>query len=169
MYKAADIEPFFFEAMKKGFVQNKAQGTIPELPGLPGSKTISHEKGDFRLIDYWFTGVRHRSFGNTIIYAGNIPVWMMNYWGYYEDGVIPFLKRALSVEYMRDYHPMEGDPQFFKGCRGPRVYRGDNLAYVNMPTPGGSFWEFSGREEIFNEAENNVSRGWHQYHGYMLL
>jgi hypothetical protein len=169
MYGPEQIIRFFFEAKQQGYLADAMQTTITELPG---SKTITVERGPLKLVDCWFVGDRKRCIGNTFIFAGGRPVWAMQYRGTYEEKVIPFLKEALAVEYAKNPLP-PGYPESFRGCRGPKIFSGQvdqcNVTYMNMVEPGSDFWEFSGREEITNTEQPNQSRGWHRYHGYMLL
>lgn len=169
MFDASDIQVFFYEAMREGYASAKPhKSTISELPG---SITITHQKGKMKLVDCYFVGQGDKSFGNTIIFAENLPVWNMHYYGQYEYYATFLLKLALSAAYTLD-HPLTADPQFFTGCRGPKVFRSDvtsGLVYVNQVRPQSTFWSFSGREEIFSESGRNKSLGFHEYTGYMLL
>jgi hypothetical protein len=166
-FVAGDVQPFFFEAMKKGFAQGSTKSKVVYFPS---SKIITFERGHFRLVDHWFTTLCSRkSFGTTIIYAMDNPVWMMHYWGWYAERVIHFLMRALMSEYSQDF-VAGGDPQFFNGCRGPRLLSDGGLFYINVPDHGSDFTSFSGREQILdNEREGGLSCGWHMYHGFSLL
>ena len=158
MLSVSDIELFFFQAMKNGYASSPAKGTIAELPG---SKTITFQDGNLQLVDCWFAADNGRSFGNTIIFKDEKPIWMMHYWGHYDKGVISFLKKALAENYNRD-HSFTYD---FNGCRGPKLFNGVGMTYVNLIAHKSLFEEFAGHEEIIGD---HIVRGWHYYHGWML-
>lgn len=157
------ILPVFFAAMQDGYAGNAKKSTITELPN---SKVITFKQGRWTVVDcYFVTPLSNFSFGTTIIYYDDVPVWMMHYWGEYPKEVIPFLKQALRANY-----------EFgrFEGGRGPRMYSDpDNfkrLEYFNFPEHNDNPLNFKGREEIkkYGLPLNRIV-GWHEYSGQLLL
>ena len=154
------IEAFFFEAMQEGWATPAKKMPIA---GLPGAKSIPFKKGDLSLLDYYLVNPDNQSsYGTTVIWLAEKPVWVMHYGGFYSKSVIPFLKRALQHTYSRTN---------FIGGRGPEEYRevGNNLIYQNKPnyTEFG-FACFSGREVVFSTEDLNATLGEHRYFGGMF-
>ena len=83
MFSRTDTIPsVFFDAMRNGYAKEGIKkGKIAELPG---SKTIPFAAGNFMLLDcYLVTPLHPHSFGQTIIWCDNVPVWVMSYQGWY--------------------------------------------------------------------------------------
>ena len=163
MSPVSEIEQFFFRAMRAGYASSPVKGTIVEFPG---SKTITFQEGNLLLVDCWLVGTNDRSFGNTIIFRDDKPVWMMHYWGQYDEEAIDLLKRVLVKDYSRE-HILKASEEFFNCCRGQRIFTDTWMTYHNMVNPRSTFEEFSGREEIISNISLRVC-GWHCYHGYTL-
>jgi hypothetical protein len=163
------MEVVFYEAMRAGY----ATGVKPEdVPGLPGAKMIRFEQGGWRVDDVWYApNHSSKSFGSITIFADGEPYWVFQFRGWYEQGVLPFLKLALGSEYKNPHvNTNSADPQFFTACRGPRYFKAKidpSLCYVNLPDPLGTFSDFTGAETIY--GVNNCIRGMHRYSGYSLL
>jgi hypothetical protein len=156
MIDIKEIQGVFFEAMKKGWVARAEKITIPHLPGV---KAIPFKKGGFYVLDYYFVNpFSQKSFGTTQIWFQDNPVWVMYYGGFYNERVIPFLKRALSQTYQN---------RNFVGGRGPEWYEEEPLVYVNHAMPK-HFERFKGNEEVYDSVRK-VSLGWHDYWGMVLL
>lgn len=152
----AQIQSFFFKAMVGGWAVG---GKKIKIADMPGYKAIPFRDGDFYLLDrYCVTPNSPKSAGTTTIWFQDVPVWLMNYGGFYEESVIKFLKRALRKTY---------ETHQFVGGRGPLVHVKDLLVYVNQPRLN-DFAKFEGREEVFN-AESGASLGFHEYWGFSLL
>lgn len=152
----AQIQSFFFKAMVEGWAIG---GQKIKIADMPGYKAIPFRDGDFYLLDcYCVTPNSPKSAGTTTIWFKDVPVWFMNYGGFYEESAISFLKRALHNTY--EVHQ-------FVGGRGPILYEEGNLVYMNHPDPN-DFAEFEGCEEVF-EAESGTSLGYHKYWGMSLL
>ncbi len=155
----AQVQQFFFKAMLEGWTTG---GQEVEMPNMPGYTALPFQEGDLRLIDcYCVNPMSRKSAGTTTISLQGIPVWVMHYGGFYEEGAIVFLKQALLKVYQ--------DHEFIGG-RGPRLYVRGDLLYVNEPD--GDFTKFNGREEIFNIEDglkNKTSLGFHEYWGMSLL
>lgn len=148
-----DIERVFFDAMSCGYIS----GNMPELyPAEDFTKRFMFTDHSFRVEDKWtsISGNKH-SFGRTLITYNGMPVWYMQYAGWYEDVALPLLKTALSESY-RD--------RLFLGGRGPRRHCGEGLVYLNALKANGSFVAFSGRECIC-ESTNGRLLGEHHYSG----
>jgi hypothetical protein len=149
-----DIQRTFFAAMRAGYTGGASK---THILGLPGSKVIVFEQGQWLVKDIYFTHRRSDySSGMTVITCGGEPVWTMSYQGYYEKDVIPFLKRALAASY---------DKEEWSAGRGPKLFFDDRLTYRNEIGKA-HFNRFWGREEISNSATNRV-RGYHDYHGVL--
>lgn len=155
------ILSFFFAAMQDGYAKNNGgtkqkKGTILELPG---SKTISFVRKDFELLDCWFAPEKTTySSGQTFIWHKGTLVWAMSYLGQYPEDAIPFLKRALRETYKN---------REFVGGRGPDLFEGDGMIYINRVEPPNDWRHFRGREEIFDQTGQNI--GWHEYQGLLLM
>jgi len=149
------IPRVFFTAMRDRYAKGIKKGTIIDLPR---SKTIPFELGDFRVVDCYFTSPDSEySFGQTIIWHKEVPVWTMSYQGWYLKSAISFLKRVLFKAYT--------DEKFFGG-RGPRFYREGGMTYINNIKPPNDWRHFHGHEKIFDRNGNNL--GWHEYQGLLL-
>src|SRR3989339_720574 len=111
------IRHFFFKSMRNGWASPTAKSAISELPG---AKSIRFSDGELDLLDYYFVSLdSDYSYGTTTIWLAEKPVWIMHYGGWYNELVIPFLKRALLRNYNADV---------FTGGRGLRGFRNGPLA-----------------------------------------
>lgn len=156
--------------MQDGYAGNAKKSTITELPN---SKVITFKKGKWTVVDcYFVTLLSNSSFGTTIIYYDDVPVWMMQYHGEYPKEAIPFLKRALRSCY---------DHGKFVGGRGPTTYEerdGQGYTYHNS-LPMSDFHSnephnFAGREDIvkyyrYRYGVRSRVVGWHEYSGQLLI
>lgn len=150
------VQSFFFRAMVEGWATGGRKIKIAEMPGY---KALPFREGDFSLLDcYCVTPNSPKSAGTTTIWFQDVPVWLMNYGGYYEEQAIKFLKRALRQAY---------EAHQFVGGRGPLVHTEGSLVYVNRPRLN-DFAKFEGREEIF-DAQSGTSLGFHEYWGMSLI
>lgn len=152
------VEQFFFQAMKSGWATPVPKSPIP---GLPGSKSIPFRRDDFTLIDYYFVASgSNASYGSTVIWVANRPVWVMHYGGWYKKEVIPFLKAALREAYSQN--------QFFGG-RGPQRYTNNEylFLYCNKWIEG-YFGNFHGLEYVLDEHRNQ-RLGEHRYFGGLMI
>ena len=156
IYNITEIESVFFAAMQNGYASATQEITVP---GMPGSRLIEFKQGIYTVKDFWFVAPNTpHSFGQTIIWADEIPVWQMQYMGEYCEEAIPFLKQALKANY---------EVGNFHGGRGPRLYvaNQDGFKYINdTDTPG--FTYFQGNETIY---KNDVYLGSHRYQGSVLF
>lgn len=149
------IESFFFKAMVEGWAIGSKKIKIADMPGY---KAIPFRNGDFYLLDcYCVTNNSPKSAGTTTIWFQDVPVWLMNYRGFYEESVIAFLKRALHKTY---------EAHQFIGGRGPILYEEDDLVYMNHPDHN-DFADFDGDEEVFDA--DGTSFGYHKYWGMSLI
>lgn len=150
------IEYAFFEAMVNGYVQDAPKTTIAELPG---SKVITFEWGDYKILDCYFVNPHSAaSVGQTMIWHQGVPVWTMNYGGRYAKIALPFLKACLRRAYVTERR--------FYGGRGPRFVQDNRFTYVNNINRG-SFKDFKGEEFIFDMSEQCFGHHW--YNGMSLL
>ena len=142
------IESFFFEAMNQGYASSASK--IKDMP-LMGTKSIRYQRDGMTLLDYWF-GVpgSKASYGTTAIWISQEPelilkpVWVMHYGGWYEEWVIPFLKRALARNYQDN---------IFLGGRGPKMLEGEDhtVQYINQIEKN-NFADFKGSEKIISTS-----------------
>lgn len=158
----AEVQEFFFRGMIGGWA---AGGGIFTMPGMPGYEGIVLEEEHFRLLDLWLTTpLSTKSFGTTTIWWREaaesvwIPVWFMQYGGWYEEEAIPLVQAALSETYAKSE---------FHGCRGPGYVLSDDLVYMNTPRLSG-FGRFEGQEEVRRYSSNELL-GVHEYSGMSLL
>lgn len=147
-------EAFFYEAMIKGYVTNDSI-----LEGqYSGSRKIDIEKGSWRLVDeYIVTKAGPGSGGTTIIWYGHIPVWMMQYLGWYKENAIPCLKAAIASNYQK---------LKFEGGRGPQFFVHHGVHYVNHLVQNDFFDHAYGREDVY--IPNGEHLGFHRYHSQWL-
>ncbi len=151
------IQAFFFKAMSAGWAANGKETATDN--NAPGYKLISFSDGDYRLVDrYCVNSESSKSAGTTTIWFKDIPVWIMNYGGFYDESAITCLKRALEKTYSA------GD---FVGGRGPSIYTDGSLTYTNKPRLN-DFNKFEGCEEIV-DTESKKLLGFHEYWGMSLL
>ena len=168
MFNIDEILPFFFTAMAEGYASKNPEKSF--IKELPGSKMISYTKGDFKLIDYWFSSLDDFSCGHTLIYHRDvlhtlgIPVWVMSYHGWYTKEVEPFLKAALRKAY---------EDCNFVGGRGPELFSAEepssfkDFVYMNEVEKQSNWKNFQGKEQI--SSRSTMRRcGWYKYQGFLL-
>lgn len=161
------IESFFFEAMKSGWAQPVPKIPLPEP--FSGGKAIPYRReinDGLYLLDYYFVAPDSKSsYGTTVIWIEQRPAWVMHYGGWYEKGVISFLKRALARNYNEDR---------FMGGRGPEGLEGEDhtLQYLNRVEQN-DFSNFRGHEWIEATSPHSgfapgTKLGEHHYFGGVL-
>jgi len=151
------IPDIFFNAMRAGYAGGAKAVTGSELPG---SRTITHQGGDWEVVDtYFVTPQGPSSGGTTVISYCGIPVWMMQYMGEYPSDALPCLKAALRSTYTKGV---------FVGGRGPKRFAYHELTYVNNVAENSTFNKFSGEEHIFVPMTGNVL-GQHTYQGMLMI
>lgn len=159
MTSLLQVEQFFLEAAEHTWAAGMEKSTIPELPG---SKVLRYARGGLLYVDtYWGSG--ERSFGQTLIYESENPLWMMQYYGEYPKRITPFLKQALLAQY-RTRH--------FNGGRGPTTYchpddKTNPLEYRNVVEDESRFFAFRGKEQVCLRLTGEML-GWHRYAGLIL-
>lgn len=157
------LREFFFESMRRGYAFSAPSTPIP---GLPGSRSIRYERGDLVLVDCWFEAqVLGASHGMTVILRAGRPMWAMHYGGWYHYRVLPFLKRALGLNY---------DSDIFLGGRGPARLEGEDhtLQYINR-VECSFFSDFRGHEQIITTSQGagfppGTVLGEHRYFGGLM-
>ncbi len=147
-----EIEAVFFAAMIAGYAAEANKSVVSTFPRL---KLIPYTKGNYTVHDGYYTkNTSNASFGSTIIWHRGEPVWSISYQGRYDERAIPFLKRALMVNYAS---------HIFNGGRGPAEFIYAGWIYRNVVLEDHGFRHFRGREEISRVGE--CSYGWHEYQG----
>jgi hypothetical protein len=156
----------FFKALLAGYFSHSGDGNdskIITVKSPNGTENIfRYTDGDFIVIDsYWATPNSDYSTGTTTILFRNYPIWWMSYGGHYPKEVIRFLKLAIEMQYKAG---------LFRGGRGPARYSDVQFTYKNISKGTGneSFSLFSGREEIWNNKDENLL-GFHEYFGISML
>jgi hypothetical protein len=146
---------YFMAAMNAGYAKTPAKGTIVEMPG---SKTIEYRCDKWRVLDtYFITPQSEYSGGGTVIWYGPVPVWMMQYLGYYEKEAIPCLKVALAHQYNQEK---------FNGGRGPDFFHFENYTYINRVEKN-EFRHARGEEMVFDAGGKKL--GWHRYQALYMV
>lgn len=155
MVDIKEAERFFLEAAARTYAADAPKSTIPELPG---SKVFHYHRDDFHYLDCYFSQGA-RSFGQTIIWAKEVPVWEMQYRGdCYDKKAIHLLKEVLRLTYAKG---------LFIGGRGPKYYRNGSLEYINdVNLAICDFGLFEGREKII-EGINVLFQ--HDYSGMAFI
>jgi len=156
MIDIREVKDFFFRAMLRGWITNEAI-MLPD-PNNPGFKTIIIKEDDLQLVDSYCTVKGSNiSAGHTIIRHRDVPVWIMQYGGWYAKRAIPLVKEALTYAY---------ESQDFWGGRGRALTQGD-LAYTNYPDRRqNEFALFSGYEYV--RLPNGLAMGYQRYSGMRL-
>jgi hypothetical protein len=159
------LEEFFHEAASATYAVSPLKSTILELPM---SKVYRYRRGDLLYVDmYWTNG--EYSGGKTLIYADDIPVWMMDYDGWCKgDGkrITAFLKQALCAQYTTGkFYGGRGPDEFYETekDREGLVYRNHPYVYHT------GFAYFQGRERIFEWPAHTTDLFWHRYKGLLLF
>lgn len=171
-----EAKKHFFAAMLEGWVGG---GELKDVPGMLGLKKTEYQAEDFRVLDQF--GGSALSYGVTLIWYCDIPVWVMNYAGQYPKEYIPYLKRALVYAYKN---------RCFLGGRGlpaylmRDAYDDPMILYTNDVSPKSDFTRFSGEERLalsscvpgtlnhslaFGEHVFERPIGYHTYSGIALI
>lgn len=158
---------FFFEAMLAGWVSDNDVIQKPEttIPNMSGIHTYEYEKGNFRLVDSYYSQ-GEKSCGTTMIWYRGEPIWFMAYHGWYKPEAITTLKFALRDNYKE---------KVFEGGRGPGLFINSLLIYSNKQDPifplDESFELFRGQEQIRRSVQEGppILLGTHSYAGQALI
>ncbi len=161
------VGTFFYRAMAKGWVNGAKEIADDHWPGF---RIIEQIDGQWKLTDaYCVVPGSPKSWGFTTIWRDNLPVWVMNYGGWYEKRALKFLKGVLRNAY--------GNNEFHggRGESGLTLERdGKRLEYVNVVNES-SFEHFSGCERILEhdvkpggDIHGTLVVGEHEYWGMML-
>lgn len=104
------------------------------------------------------------SFGHTVIFYRNQPVWVMQYQGWCDPPMIPFLKQALLANYRQGIFCRGRGPEKFAGEVG-----GQLATYLNLDKRvgrEGDFIVFDGAEMI---SQSKVTKEFHSFQGILLF
>lgn len=133
-----ELKTFMYEANQLGYLTGNYKDWIKEKDG---STTICYAKENWKMLDNFFGG---EPFGGRLtIFYKNKPVWIMVYYGFIKEFILPieevyrFLRSALL-----------NIPKEFP-IRGPKKYVEKNLTYKN--TWQGKINQYFGKEKIFIE------------------
>lgn len=151
----SELESVWLDAMNEGYIS----GSKPEIvvaQNFTKGFTYRSPLGKYLVTDRWHFGLGRLSAGETLILQDGIPVWVMYYYGSYQEQAIPLLKTALTDTYR--------DKREFVGGRGPLFMVGSDMSYQNVVDPGSTFERFSGRESI-QETPMVSELGFHRYMG----
>lgn len=155
-YFWAQTKTVFFEAMSAGYAATEKlkKGTVPELHG---SKLMPpYIRKPWIVTDvYLMTQLSNRSGGMTVISYEGVLVWMMQYFGEYNEVAIPCLKAALRDAYAA---------KEFIGGRGTNRFQYQGFTYCNNPVLM-QFELFFGRETVYETRAGSRPAGWHSYQG----
>jgi hypothetical protein len=146
----------FFEAMKSGYIGESAGKRAGEFPG---SNILEYSFNDWKVVDsYIVSPISTHSGGTTTIYYGEIPIWMMQYLGWYQKEAIPCLKTALRQSYVAGH---------YHGGRGPVTHLHEGYLYSNQVREN-DFWNRTvGQETIF--SPQGIDVGQHIYQAMWLI
>jgi len=163
---ATELKDFFFDAALATYASGgESRETIRDLPG---SRVYRYERDDLRYIDTYFVNGQS-SGGQTLIYLGGVPVWIMQYHGWCQNDdseVLRFLKVALSAAYERgEFHGGRGIPHMEANSASWLVY--ENWPQMPLYRPQ-DFTDFQGRERIWRKPDRTKDIFWHRYQGYLL-
>ncbi|MBU1015286.1 hypothetical protein KKI17_02515 [Patescibacteria group bacterium] len=139
-------EEFFLEAAGACW----PSGRVPKQPPSPlllGAKVYLYPlegptEDGLRYADCFWVGTGDSlgvSFGFTLISKNDVPIWRMQYEGFYPEGVGDFVKKALREEYEVR--------QEFRAGRGPIRFIEGEFLYENLPRRS-KFLKFYTREKV---------------------
>jgi hypothetical protein len=159
-----DPQAFFLEAAAATYASGKPAVKTDLVPNF---RVYTHRSERFVYVDTYHINGQH-SFGQTMICAGDTPIWCMQYqgWSSNEPGVTNFLKRALLKAYT------DG---LFRAGRGPGEYYEDGsddaLVYENfvsgVPVHLDFEW-FQGQERICHRDNQSKTLFYHRVQGMLL-
>jgi len=130
----------------------------------PGSEPnlwqVIYDDGPWHVIDQWSVAPgTNNSFGSVIIYFENIPVWMMQFHGEYDQECGDFVKLALLDSYRR---------REFRAGRGRNGFQNEKLVYLTTYYQPASFASFNFLEEVY-DFRTDERLGWHRVSGMALI
>lgn len=153
----------FFRAMLAGYVAGSPSHAIDQLPG---SRLITFTEEEFLVQDVFVAPPGICSYGTTHMSYKGVPIWFMQYAGFYPDETLPCLKAALAKNYRA---------HVFNGGRGPKLFEyfdsdtGVRWRYENQcHDKSEGFLRFSGIEGITRGA-HAVHCGLHTYSGRWIV
>ncbi len=150
------LQSFFIKSMLDGFIAGKE----PKASLRSGYVCLEFSSGEFHYIDTWMgletpKGSTH---GEIIIFFRGIPVWYMQYCGYYPKQALPILKLGLTAAYGKN---------LFVGGRGIPYLEFENFKYTNhVDFDHNTFSDFKGFEKVHLERR---SLGTHEYRGGLII
>lgn len=151
------LKDFFFEAALATYAGDGEK--IPSEEIAPGFEGYRFVRGNHVYVDkYAVNG--SGSFGQTVIWLDDKPIWFMQYKGFCHD------KRAITVvkQAMREAYAQRQ----FIGGRGIKTLRVDDLAYGN--SGNGSIERFNGSDWVADHTDGKDAMVfWHDYRGGLIM
>jgi len=123
--KWKDLFEFYYRSAADCYANEKAEPESSDK--FPGAKIMTRTEGKFGYHDIWNVGALGDygvSGGQTVLTVDQIPVWMLQYWGWYDkrdDRVLEVLKEALLAGYAS---------KTSKNGRGPEKHTSQDDNYV---------------------------------------
>ncbi len=153
---ATALKGFFFEAALATYAGDGEK--IPDEEIAPGFKGHRFVRGEYVYVDkYAVNGIQ--SFGQTVIWLDEMPVWFMQYHGFCHDKrASELVKKAMREAYMQ---------RQFIGGRGIKHLRVDDLGYGNS---GSNLIEkFNGVDWVTHYVDDKeFMTFWHDYGGGLI-
>ncbi|MDP1706726.1 MAG: hypothetical protein Q8L36_02800 [bacterium] len=155
------VQDFFFRAMMQGWT---VEGSVIKPPDMLGYKLARFEEDNLRLTDLWCTGGGgEKSAGTTTIFFGEIPIWVMQYNGWYHEEAIPTVRASLMSAYQG---------RIFLGGRGRisfSIPESPHIEYRNR-VDFNDFERFVGAECVWDKRGSEEKKiGVHRYNGMSLI
>lgn len=151
------IKEFFFEAALATYAGSGPKMPIGQTP--PGFKGYKFGRDRYLYQDIYSAVGTHHSFGQTVIWMDDKPIWFMQYHGFCRDKrASEVAKQAMRAAYVE---------RQFIGGRGIKRLEQGNLQYGNNGMR--SFGDFNGQDWV-SEMKNgrDAMLFWHRYHGGLL-
>lgn len=174
----------FHNRMAAQCYANEESSPMPSSE-IPGGNIMTRSEGSLGYHDMWFTGTNGNlgvSAGNSILSFDQVPVWVLQYSGWYDkkdERVLKVLKEALLAGYTKDESQGGRGPDMF--FSQDRVYtyentihykRGLNLPdhFQTEPWDKSGLMDFSGHELIWRKDETGTLEVFrHELLGFALV
>ena len=152
----SEIQKFFFEGMLQGCASGKGSRPVTSLFGY--KEYPPYEARGLRMLDRWcVSSAGNRVAGTITIWHKDVPVWVMQYGGGYDQRAEHFLRMILTVAY---------EERRFHGGRGLTSHTHGSFSYMNKPRKN-TFGDFEGSEYIIHRQHGHLGR--YDYRGMLLV